>query len=315
MKCWPRVAALLGHYGITYDLLADPNTPIDEQVRRFLDEHDLGAYDAVVGMGGDGTHSVVIQRMVAWADADAGRRLPSYAFIPLGTANDIAKSLGFHLGAVFSDRDLERAVSTIGHGADYRMDLGVVNGTLFADGFTIGLDSNILRERNFQKKRLRALGFLFRGQLGGNLLYTICTGIRFWRQTCRFVDVRVDGQPWYSGPVINLVINNARVYAGEFEFCRDAYANDGLLDLVLFTGHTDYLRRYVFALRNYPYGLRRLAWHLNRHMQHTQGRSFEVRLSQPEAAQIDGEEFPGSDHFVVSVRPGILPIKIPAEPL
>ncbi len=315
MKYWPRIDALLKLYGIEYTLLADQDIPLGEQVKDFLAENSLERYEAVVGVGGDGTHSAVIQQLVAWMDEGKERTLPPYAFIPTGTANDIAKSLGFHLGSAFSERDLERAVSTIGHGADYRMDLGVVNGTLFADGFTIGLDSNILRERNIQKKKLGFLRFFFRGTIGGNLLYTICTGLRFWKQPQRPVEVLVEDRPWYSGPMINLIINNTRVYAGEFEFCRDAYPNDGLLNIVLFTGHTDYLRRYVFALRNHPRALQKLAKRLNRHSHHTQGRRFEVRLSQPESAQIDGEEFPAADRFSITVRPGILPVKIPAEPL
>ncbi len=315
MKCWPRIAEFLSRQGIEYILLADPDVPIGRQVHRFFEHNDPNSLDAVVGIGGDGTHSMVIQQLLAWLDAEPGRSMPPYAFIPLGTANDIAKSLGFHVGAVFSNRDLERAVSTIAHGADYRMDLGIVDGTPFADGFTIGLDPNILRERNIQRRRLRPVRFLFRGVIGGSLLYTICTGLRLWRQRQLTVDVMVDGRRWYAGPIINLIVNNARVYAGEFEFYHGAYANDGLLDMVVFTGRRDYLRRYVFALRNYPYGLRRLAKHLNRNLQHTQGRKFEIHLSQTESAQIDGEEFPESDSFTVTVRPGVIPIKIPAEPL
>lgn len=315
MKYWPQIAALLERHGITFVLLADPEVPIGEQVRDFLNAHGPRDIDVIVGIGGDGTHSMVIQQLIAWLDADPGRRLPPYAFIPLGTANDIAKSLGFHVGPMVSERDLERAVSTAGHGADYRMDLGVVNGTLFADGFTIGLDPNILRERNLQKKRLHALRFLFRGTIGGHLLYTISTGLRFWKQPQRHVDVRVDGHRWYAGPTINLIVNNVRVYAGEFEFHPVAYANDGLLDIVLFTGQKDYLRSYLLALRHYPRRLRHLAKHLNRHLQHTQGRQVEIRLSHPESAQIDGEEFPASDVFDVSIRPAILPIKTPAEPM
>ncbi len=315
MKCWPRIAEFMRRQGIEYVLLAEHDVPIGEQVRRFLEDHSPESLDAVVGIGGDGTHSMVIQQLLAWLDDGSGRSLPPYAFIPLGTANDIAKSLGFHVGTVFSDRDLERAVSTIAHGADYRMDLGLVNGTPFADGFTIGLDPNILRERNIQRRRWRPLRFLFRGVVGGSLLYTICTGLRIFRQQQLTVDVIVDGHRWYAGPIINLVVNNARVYAGEFEFYHGAYANDGLLDLVVFTGRRDYLRRYVCALRNYPHGLQRLAKRLNRNLQHTQGRKFEIRLSKTENAQIDGEEFPESDAFIVTVRPGVIPIKIPAEPL
>ena len=59
--------------------------------------------------------------------------------------------------------------------------------------------------------------------------------------------ISVDGREWYQGPMVNLVINNTRIYAGEFDFCTDAYANDGKLDAVLFAERYDYLSKYVLS--------------------------------------------------------------------
>ena len=46
-----------------------------------------------------------------------------------------------------------------------------------------------------------------------------------------------------------------------------------------------------------------------------QGREIEIRLEDPESAQVDGEEFPGDSIFKISVAHRVLPIKTPAEPL
>jgi diacylglycerol kinase family enzyme len=47
---------------------------------------------------------------------------------------------------------------------------------------------------------------------------------------------------------------------------------------------------------------------------HIQGREIQVRLAEPESAQMDGEEIPAADAFCVSVVPKALRIKTPAEP-
>ncbi len=181
------------------------------------------------------------------------------------------------------------------------------------NALTVGLDSNILREHNRRKQEVAHVPVM-RRLLKGNLLYTWCVGLRFWRQTTLNVEIAIDGQPWYAGPIINLVINNTRNYGGEFVICHDAYANDGLLDVVVFKGHTDYLAKYFLAFRNQPHRIQELAERLNKVSVHARGQRIEVRLSRPEAAQYDGEEWPASDRFQVRVVPHALHLKIPAEP-
>jgi diacylglycerol kinase family enzyme len=115
--------------------------------------------------------------------------------------------------------------------------------------------------------------------------------------------------------MINLVVNNTRIYAGGFDFSEDAYADDGLLDVVLFTAHTDYLARYLLAMRHNPDRIRNLSDDLHRRSMHIQGARFDIHLSRPEPTQVDGEESTDSAHLQVSVIQRAFRIKIPAEPV
>jgi diacylglycerol kinase family enzyme len=268
----------------------------------------------VAGIGGDGTHSGIINGLMQFGLGRPAGAKPTYAFIPLGTGNDIAKSLGIRLRDDYSTRDLRRAVSTIAHGADYRMDLGLIKGTYFADALTIGLDSRILKERNVSKRKIEKIPLL--KCLGrGRLLYTVSLGSRFFMHEPLDAEVVVDGVSWYQGKMINVIVNNTRIYAGDFDFSMEAYPDDGVLDVVLFTDHKDYLTRYLLAVRHNPDKIREFSDELHRRSMHIQGRNVEIRLVKSEHAQLDGEEFPDDSLFRVSVVPQALAIKTPAEPM
>jgi diacylglycerol kinase family enzyme len=315
LKFWPVVAELLQQQGADYELLScDCGSRIKDQVYTHLMTAGPAAYDVVAGIGGDGTHAAVINGLMQIRAACGGILKPRYAFIPLGTGNDIAKSLGIRIQDDYSPRDLRRAVSTILHGADYCLDLGVIDGTYFADALTIGLDSRILMERNTHKRALESIPLL-KYLAKGRFLYTMSWGSRFFQHAPVEGEIKVDGRSWYKGKLINVVINNTRIYAGDFDFSRDAYPDDGLLDVVLFNAHVDYLTRYLLAIRHNPDKIRDLSAELHRRSMQIQGREIEIRLEDPEPAQVDGEEFPGDSIFKISVAHRVLPIKTPAEPL
>jgi len=315
LKFWPVVADLLQQQGVDYELLScEGGSPIKDQVYSQLMAAGAAAYDVVAGIGGDGTHAAVINGLMQVRAACGGILKPQYAFIPLGTGNDIAKSLGIRIKDEYSPRDLRRAVSTILHGADYCLDLGVINGTYFADALTIGLDSRILMERNTHKRALETIPLL-KYLARGRFLYTMSWGSRFLQHAPVVGEIRVDGKSWYTGRLINVVVNNTRIYAGDFDFSRDAYPDDGLLDVVLFNAHVDYLTRYLLAIRHNPDKIRDLSAELHRRSMQIQGREIEIRLEDPEPAQVDGEEFPEDSIFKISVAHRVLPIKTPAEPL
>ena len=312
LRLWPTVAERLRSQGADYELLSsEPGRQLKDQVFERLQAAGPGAFDVVAGIGGDGTHAGVINGMMK-ARA-AGIPIPQYAFIPLGTGNDIAKSLGIRLRDEFTDRDLYRAVSAITHGADYRLDLGVINGTYFADALTVGLDSRILIERNSSKRALERIPWL-KFMAKGRFLYTLSFGSRFFQQLPVEGEIWVDGRLWYQGQLINVVVNNTRIYAGDFDFSSEAYPDDGLLDVVMFTELADYLTRYLLALRHNPAKVRDLSDELHRRSRRVQGRDIQIRMARPESAQIDGEELPAASVFKVAVEQQVLSIKTPAEP-
>lgn len=314
-KVWPDIANLLQRQGAEFDLLTLPaGMTLKQLIVDRLKSDSPGCYDVVAGIGGDGTHAGIINGLMACHGCNSGVPMPRYAFIPLGTGNDIAKSLGIRIRDDYSFRDLQRAVSTIVHGADYCLDLGVTGGMYFADALTVGLDSRILIERNSQKRvveRIPLLKCLARGRF----LYTVSLGSRFFQHAPVACEIKVDGSSWYQGRMINVVINNTRIYAGDFDFSTNAYPDDGLLDVVLFNGHADYLARYLLAIRHNPSKLRDLSADLHRRSMQTQGRDIEIHLEYAQAAQMDGEEFPAAPVFKVGVAPRALPIKTPTEPI
>jgi diacylglycerol kinase family enzyme len=313
LQRWPLVAELLSGLGVEVTRLAVERDPLVAKVADFLAQPGAD-FDVVAGIGGDGTHSAILNGLMAFQARCPDRPLPPYAFIPLGTGNDMAKSFGIRIRDEFTLKDLRRAVSAIAHGADYRLDLGIIQGRYFADALTIGLDSRILRERNLHKRRLESIPVL-RHLVSSRLLYTLSTGRPFLEQPEVRASIRIDGQVWYEGLVINVVINNTRIYAGDFDFATNAYADDGRLDVVLFTGHTDYLARYLLALRRNPDRVRELSDKLSKVLSHAQGERIQVSLSRAEPAQVDGEELPAATAFEVTVAPRALPIKTPAEPI
>jgi diacylglycerol kinase family enzyme len=314
-KRWCEVADLIERLGGQYELLTtEVGSSMAAQVSRHLESNDPARYDAIAGIGGDGTHSGIINGLMKFRNAHAERGLPPYAFIPMGTGNDVAKSLGIQIRDEYSVRDLRRAVSAIFHGADYSLDLGVIGGLYFADALTVGLDSSILRERNAKKRMIEKIPIL-RHLAQGRFLYTFSLGARLFRHDRVDAEIVVDGDVWYSGPLINLVINNTRIYAGDFDFSSNAYADDGLLEVVLFTDQPDYLARYLMAMRHNPSRLRELSEDLNRRARHVQGRHIRIKVGRAQPAQVDGEEYPERSEFDVGVVPRVLRIKTPAEPI
>ena len=315
LQLWPQIAEWLDAFGLEHVRLslAGPPAAVEDQVCAWLASAG-GLPDAVAGIGGDGTHCGVINGLLRYHELQPNVPLPPYAFIPLGTGNDIAKSLGIVIREPIPSRDLRRSVAAIAHGADYRMDLGRVGGTYFANAMTVGLDSRILRERNVRKRRIERLPVI-RSLVRGRLLYALSLARPFVRQNRVAAAIGVDGRTWYEGPMVNVVILNTRIYAGDFDFSPLTYADDGLLDVVLFKGHTDYLAKYLLAIRFNPGRIRELSEHLSKVSSHVQARRVRLELSRPELAQCDGEELPETRSLDVEVVPRVLWIRTPVEPV
>ncbi|MCW8085141.1 lipid kinase [Sabulicella glaciei] len=160
--------------------------------------------DMVVLGGGDGTMNAA-----APALREAGLPL---GILPLGTANDLARTLAIPL-------DIPGAVGVIAAGQARPVDLGEVNGQLFFNVASIGLSVAVARELSGAVK-----------QRWGRLGYAIATARAVWRARPFAVELRCGGERRILRS-LQVAVGNGRHYGGGMTVKQDAAIDDGRLDL------------------------------------------------------------------------------------
>ena len=301
---WQRVAAEVGRHGVPCDELETRADGTNGD--RIVELLNRTKPDVVVAAGGDGTVSEVVETMLTSALDPA----PAVAIVPLGTANDIARSFGWlsfrQQGAVA----VERAMAALFDGQPHRIDVGraTADGRTrhFVGSFAVGMDADILALRNRLHRRLR----LGRG-LGGYPLYLLsCAVNAAARRHGGPARVQVDGVE-RDERVYNLLVTNTPQYAGEFRFDAGNEANDGRLDLHVFRGALEYLRRYPAAWR------RHVHYHRGEPVappsELVRTRSVVIEFGAAINAQLDGEQWHASDRYDIQVVPDALTLRVPPE--
>lgn len=181
--------------------------------REAVEDARNGLVSTIVAGGGDGTINEVFGAAIK-AEPPAAC---SFAVVPLGTANDFARSIG-----VPPDDPL--AALTIAAGDNIRpIDVGRFDGRPFFNMVTGGFGSRVTVETDPDFKR----------RLGG--LAYILTGISRFRDLAsskgRF---RAEGFEW-EGAFIAIAIGNGRQAGGGIPLCPDAILDDGKLELTILT--------------------------------------------------------------------------------
>lgn len=199
------------------------NTRVDEALELLreegldlvLDEPDLDHLDeevcskgrdcdCVIVAGGDGTLNTMVDTIVK-------TKLP-LGILPLGTANDLARTLQI-------PNDPVEAARVIVAGHCRTIDLGQANESFFFNVASVGLSEEISRRLSGEmKKRWGVLAYLW-------------TAMQVLRQTRPFrVVVNCDGDVW-SGRTVQVAVGNGRFYGGGMAVSEDALIDDGRLDL------------------------------------------------------------------------------------
>jgi diacylglycerol kinase (ATP) len=164
----------------------------------------LGKIDFVIVGGGDGTISSTAQSLYR-------HRLP-FAILPLGTANDLARSLGI-------PKSLDEAFDLIVAGNRRWIDLGSVNGHRFFNACHIGLGVRITHELTPElKKKLGVLSYC------KAFVSALAKSREFG------VELTVDGVV-YRKRALELTIGNGRYYGGGNIVDERSSIDDGLLRL------------------------------------------------------------------------------------
>ena len=165
---------------------------------------DADGYDCFIAAGGDGTIANLIAKAI--------QRDTPVGVVPLGTFNELARTLGIPL-------DLEGAVHLIASGQERVIDVGRVNGAYFLNEASIGISSRIARIQTTGLKQ--RFGFL--GVVG-----TAFQAFRYARP----IHVRAydDRNHCERFKTIQVTIANSHRFGGLFSVA-DAAIDDGRLDL------------------------------------------------------------------------------------
>lgn len=161
-------------------------------------------HDLVILGGGDGTLNAALEGVVA-----AGLPL---GVLPLGTANDLARTLGL-------PGDPVAAAQAMAAGTHRRIDLGWVNGKHFLNVASIGLSVQITHELSGPLKRR-----------WGRLGYAVGALRAIGRAQPFHAQVRCDQRHW-SVEAVQVAIGNGRHFGGGMIVAEDARIDDGRLDL------------------------------------------------------------------------------------
>lgn len=229
----------------------DSAAEVTDDLRRCSAEHDL-----VVVCGGDGTIRSAAAGIVASG-------LP-FGILPLGTGNDLARTLGI-------PEDLTSAAETIVAGHTRRIDVGDVNGELFFNVASIGMSVDLAQRLTPELKRrwgrlaypIAALGVLGEARP----FYATVTGAS--------TDVRVR--------TLQIAVGNGRHYGGGSIIAEDAAIDDGRLDFYsLEVAHVWKVPLMLWHLRRGRHG----DW---REVRTGDGIAIEVRTRRPRLVNADGE--------------------------
>ena len=317
---WIRHArALLDAAQVPHRFVAtEPEGATIERVREAIDD---GGARVIIYMGGDGT----------FAEAAKGILVSSHApevamgMLPTGTANDQGKSFGLDAGAWA----LERNVAVIAEGFTVSCDVGrlvierglkEIHRDLFFDSFSAGLGAASLATRNRDRERvgrIPGLGMIYRDQL----VYMGAVAQRFLEtyvvDTKFDLDAVIDGTVHHFPSLLDVIVKNTRIFGGEWIFDANAESDDGRFELVPVIGRRDLVGKLVGTMRRVPVGMDDLERLGIEHAPAIPGTKLELTVRGPggflPAAQVDGEEIPAGDRYVIEVIARALRLVVPRE--
>lgn len=212
--------------------------------------------DFIVLGGGDGTFN-----NAATALMEIGKPV---GILPLGTGNDLARTLGIPL-------DLKGAVDVILRGRSHRIDLGEVNGRPFFNVASFGLSTRLTRNLTSDVKRR-----------WGRFGYAIALFRALIRARPFSAIIRANGQV-HRVRTLQIAVGNGRHYGAGMTVEEDARIDDGTLNLYsLEFDHPWRLLLLYPAFRKGKHGV----W---KHVRTLKTERVEIRTRRPRSINTDGE--------------------------
>lgn len=230
-------------------------------------------YRTVLAVGGDGTANEVANGIIGSSAA--------LALYPVGSGNDLARSLGY------PRRRREVARWLASSAAPRRIDVGEANERIFLNSAGVGMDGHVMTNVAASARVAgRRLGFLV-----GSLV-----SIATYRP--RSMRIRIDGAS-QAGRFLAVVASNGTYFGGGMRPAPRARLDDGWLDVTV-AGDLGVFGSLVALARLYRGTHENGTTIVTRH-----AREVEVELDREAPMQIDGE-VGRVEHLRISVRPSAL---------
>lgn len=241
-------------------------------VRRYRDRVDL----VIIG-GGDGTLNAAVEGLIE-------TQLP-LGILPLGTANDLARTLGI-------PPTIPEACQIIATGQIQRIDLGWVNGKHFFNVASMGLSVQIAQQLTKEVKRRWGV-FAY----AATALRALGQARPFW------AEIRQENES-IRVKTVQIAVGNGRFYGGGMVVADNATINDQRLDLYsLEIQHWWEMLLLLPAMRQGQ----QAKW---ANVRALRGREFEVTTLKPLAINTDGEiatRSPAKFRLIPQALPVIVP--------
>lgn len=203
-KLIPFIKEKMDKTSIKYDiaLTSKPKEATDITIKGLED-----GYDSIAAVGGDGTINEVAMGIVQKGYGTLG-------IIPGGTGNDLARSLDIPL-------DPEDALYALLNGTKKHIDLGKINGKIFLNVASIGLDAEIVKRTEQIKKFVK-----------GSIAYTISVIITAIVYKSKKLKIELDDETIEMDSLLT-AIANGKYYGGGMKICPMALVNDDYFHVVV----------------------------------------------------------------------------------
>ena len=270
-----QTVELLNHWD--FEIISVPFKKVEDIP--FLLEKYRSNIDLVIVGGGDGTLNAMVDVLVE-------TQLP-LGIIPLGTANDLARTLGI-------PNSIAEACRIIAEGNLKYIDLGWVNNKYFFNVASLGLSVKITQKLNKGlKRRLGILAYAW-------------TALQVLSKTRPFTAmIGIDGQN-IKVKTLQIAIGNGRYYGGGMPIAHDAQIDDQRLDLYsLEIEHWWQIFPLLWTLPRGQQGL--LSW-----VRTLKGKEIQIQTRKPHSINTDGE-ITSTTPAMFRVIPAVLGVYIPRQ--
>lgn len=255
--------------------------------RRNVGSHEIAdviqsvrdSVDCVILGGGDGTLNAALPALL-----DTGLPL---GVIPLGTANDLARTLQL-------PRDVAKAVQVVSAGSLRKIDVGEVNGIPFLNVASIGFGVDLTRALTRDaKRRWGVFGYLIAA-------LSVLRRMRPFHVTVKI------GETVHRSKTVHLAVGNGRHYGGGMVVSEDAAIDDDRLDVYSLEVPSPWaLLKILPSMRIGSHG----RWS---EVETMAGQNVAVETTRPRSVNADGEIVSQTPaHF--RVLPAALKVYVPSE--